>query len=501
MNKATTRKKSAAQGHAAHSRSANASSLPGEFSRPIKVTFLGAGSFFTPQVLNDILQTPGNRGGTFALVDIDEKRLKLSARMLREFAGRTAAGQKWKIIASTDRKTVLRGSDYIINSIEVDGPQCVELDNDIPLKYGVDQCIGDTIGPGGLFKGLRTIPAFLDILRDCEELCPSALVLNYTNPMAMLCTAAARGSSMRVVGLCHSVQGTSNLLAKYTGVPYEELRWECAGINHLSWFTLLEHRGKDLYPALKRDFAAQIARSLKELAAGEVPEDYLSTWSGTPPEGRPQHHLDLVRKQMCIEFGAFITESSGHLSEYLPYFRKSEEGRKLLRSGYDGGSRFYATNWPSWRAAQDERRRKILRGEDTSKWERSWEYASWIIEAMEKNVPYRIHGNVPNTDGESGKLIANLPADACVEVACLVDANGVQPTRYGNLPPQMAALCQSNLAMFDLAAEACLNKSIETAIHSLMLDPLTSAACTTTQIRKMVLELFAAEAKYLPGFS
>ncbi|MCC5845037.1 MAG: alpha-glucosidase/alpha-galactosidase [Verrucomicrobia bacterium] len=490
-------KKSSKAGHADHTQDAREKGLPGVFSRKIKVAFMGAGSFFTPRVLNDIMKTPGQAGGTFALVDLDERRLKLTAKMVRELV----KGTEWKVTASTDRRKVLKGSDYVINCIEVSGAACVEMDNDIPLKYGVDQCIGDTIGPGGLFKALRTIPAWLGILKDCEELCPKALVLNYTNPMSMLCTAAGRASSMEVVGLCHSVQGTSNLLARYAGIPYEELEWECAGINHLAWFTTLAHKGKDLYPKLKKDFAAQIKKSLAEVDAGTVDAEWLSTWPGPRPDGMPEHHHDLIRKDMCLNFGAFITESSGHLSEYLPYYRKSEAGRKLLRCGYDGGSRFYATNWPDWRKHQDNQRTAILKGEQAMDWERSWEYASWIIEAREKNTPYRIHGNVMNQPRSGqGLLISNLPADQSVEVACLVDGNGVHPTRYGALPPQMAGLCASNLAMFGLAAEAAIHRSVETAVHALMLDPLTAAVCTPAQIREMTLEMFEAQKAFLPEY-
>lgn len=498
--KKKTSPKKTNEGHAAHTQNAGTKGLPGEFSRPIKVTFLGAGSFFTPRILNDIVLTPGNKGGTFALVDLDEKRLKLSARLLRKLI-KEFNGPKWKVVTSTERKEVMADSDYIINCIEVNGPQCVEMDNDIPLKYGVDQCIGDTIGPGGLFKGLRTIPAFLEILKDCEKLCPKVQVLNYTNPMAMMCTAAGRVSSVPVIGLCHSVQGTSQLLSKYSGVPYDELSWECAGINHLAWFTRLEHNEKDLYPALKKNFNDQLRKSLKELKSGSVDPEYLSSFSGPSPADRPDYHNDLVRKHMCTQFGAFITESSGHLSEYLPYYRNNEDGRKYLRSGYDGGSRFYATNWPSWREGQDNDRKAILNGSKEIEWKRSWEYASWIIEAIEKDTPYRIHGNVMNQpQNGSGLLISNLQADMCVEVACLVDGNGVQPIRYGKLPPQMAALCQSNLAMFDLAAEAAIHKSKEAAIHALLLDPLTAAVCSPREIRKMGLEIFRAEKEYLPGY-
>ena len=485
-------------GHAAHTRSAEDSALPGRFERPVKITVTGAGSMFTPRLVNDLLRTPGVRGGVIALVDIDSGRLRTMARLVRKLVEGVGA-ENWKVQASTERRKVLKGTDYLINTIEVSGSECVAYDNDIPLKYGVDQCIGDTIGPGGLFKALRTIPAWLDILRDCEELCPGALVLNYTNPMAMLCTAAARTTRMQVVGLCHSVQGTSNLLAKYAGVPCHEMRWECAGINHLAWFTKLQHQGRDLYPELNRKFSQQIRQALEEYEAGQIPPEYLA--ADRLPEDAPDHRRDLVRKDMCLHFGAFITESSGHLSEYLPYYRKSVEGRKLLRAGYEGASRFYASNWPAWRADADRSRLAMLRGEESMDWDRSWEYASWIIEAREKNVPWRFHGNVMNQDGGSaGRLITNLPDNACVEVACMVDANGFQPTRYGALPPQMAALCSANLALFELGARAAIERSRELAVQALMLDPLSAAVCTPAQIKSMALELFQAEKDFLPGY-
>ncbi len=486
-------------GHAAHTQDANAHALPGTFKRPVKITVTGAGSGFTPRILNDILKIPDTRGGTFALVDIDAGRLRVMKKIITALCAQTEGGGSWKVVASTDRRKVLKSTDYLINTIEVSGAECVHLDNDIPLKYGIDQCIGDTIGPGGLFKGLRTIPVWLEILRDCEELCPDAWVLNYTNPMAMLCLASARASSMRVVGLCHSVQGTSRLLAKYAGVPYDEMDWTCAGINHLAWFTRLVHKGKDLYPFLHRKFRKEIVEALRESEAGKGVHDSRDT--KLTNETPPYTHTDLVRKDMCVHFGAFITESSGHLSEYLPYYRKSEEGRKLLRLGYDGGSRFYATNWPTWRKQADADRTALLKGGKSMDWARSWEYASWIIEAREKNAPFRFHGNVYNGGAGGGRLITNLPGDSCVEVACLADGNGVQPTRYGALPPQMAALCASNLAMFDCAANAAVHRSIEEAVHALYLDPYCAAVLTPAQIRAMTLEMFEAEKEYLPGFT
>ncbi|TVR45798.1 MAG: alpha-glucosidase/alpha-galactosidase [Puniceicoccaceae bacterium] len=493
-------KKSAAKaaGHAAHTQDATHKGLPGTIDRPIKLTFLGAGSFFAPRLVNDVVRIPGNVGGTIALVDIDEGRLKLSARLIRKLIGQITTS-RWKVVASTDRTAVLKGSDYVVNCIEVSGLECVVHDNDIPLKYGIDQCIGDTIGPGGLFKSLRTIPVWLDVLKDCERLCPQALILNYTNPMAMMCLAAGRTSSMSVVGLCHSVQGTSHLLAHYAEVPYEEMDWTCAGINHLAWFTRLRHQGRDLYPELHRKFAAEIAEGIKEYDDGLVSLDSTDDSHGSKTEKR-YRHSDLIRKDMCLHFGAFITESSGHLSEYLPYYRKSEAGKKLLRLGYNGGSRFYASNWPRWRAGQDASRRAMLKGKEPLGWDRSWEYASWIIEAREKDTPFRIHGNVMNNHGGTGQLITNLPADGCVEVATLIDGNGIQPTRYGALPPQMAGVCVTNMSMFDLGAQAAIERSVEKAIHALMLDPLSAAVCTPAQIKAMTLELFKAEKDFLPGY-
>ena len=474
-----TEKSANEAGHSAHTKSAVDVGLAGSMRRPIKVTVLGAGSGFTPTLVNDILRIPGDEGGTIALVDIDVERLETMHKIISNLTQKLGK-ENWKVEASPDRTAVLGGSDYLICCIEVSGTACVRFDNDIPVKYGVSQCIGDTIGPGGLFKALRTVPVFLDVLKDAERLCPSAIVLNYTNPMNLMCLSAARTSFIPVVGLCHSVQGTSHLLAKRAGVPYEELTWECAGINHLAWFTTLEHRGKNLYPLL-------LEKAVQDLA-------------GNPSD--PDDAKDLVRKDMMLHFGAFITESSGHLSEYLPYYRKRGDLiEKYTRDGYDGATSFYADNWPTWRKNADENRLKQLSGEaPIGDRERSWEYGSWIIEAREKDKPFRIHGNVPNNFGGAGQLITNLPADGCVEVACLIDQNGINPTRYGRLPAQMAAICASNMGMFDLGAQAIVERSKEAAIHALMLDPLCAAVCSPAEIKAMTLELFEAEKDYLPEY-
>ncbi|MGE9271568.1 MAG: alpha-glucosidase/alpha-galactosidase [Verrucomicrobiales bacterium] len=465
-------------GAAAHTQAAQSNELSGDFCRQIKVTILGAGSFFTSRLLNDVVQIPGNPGGEIALVDIDPKRLAPVKKIVEKLLAEVNA-KGWSVSASTDRREVMGQSDYIVSCIEVAGLPCVHLDNDIPLKYGIDQCIGDTIGPGGLFKGLRTIPTWLEVLRDAEELCPEAIVLNYTNPMSMMCLASGRSSSMPVVGLCHSVQGTSDLLAKRSGIDIKEMEWECAGINHLAWFTKLRHKGQDLYPLL-------MEKARQDLA-------------GNPSD--PEDADDLIRKDMMLHFGAFITESSGHLSEYLPYYRKRKNLLKqYTREAYHGESSYYAKNWPDWRKRVDREHAEMIAGERDAIQERSWEYASWIIEAKEKNTPFRIHANVMNKIDGGGSLITNLPQDGCVEVACLVDCNGVQPVRYGALPAQMAALCDSNMRMFDLAATAAIEKSKEAAIHALMLDPLTSAVCSPAEIKQMTLEMFEAQSEFLPGY-
>jgi alpha-galactosidase len=486
------------KGHASHSKAADSQvGLPGEMRRPINVVFLGAGSGFCPRICRDILMINTADRGEIRLVDIDADRLGMMHKVLEKVLVQAGRQDGWTIKSATDRRELLPGADYVINSIEVSGLECVASDNDIPLKYGIDQCIGDTIGPGGLFKALRTVPVFLDILRDVREICPDAQVLNYTNPMNIMCLAAGRAvPEVKLVGLCHSVQGTSHYMAREAGIPYEELVWECAGINHLAWLTRLEHRGEDLYgKVLHEKFRQDVEKGLEEAAAGLARHD-----NAGHGEEVKYTATDLIRKDMCVQFGAFITESSGHLSEYLPYYRKSDAGRALLRVRYEGGSRFYATNWPQWREAADKERERLVSGEQTLPMDRSWEYGSWIIESIEKNSPFVFHGNVMNTGNGVGPLVGNLLHDGCVEVACQVDGSGIHPTVFGNLPPQMAAICRSNQNMFDLAATAIIEQSKEAAVHAMMLDPLCAAVLTPAEIRAMTLELFEAQKDLLPGY-
>lgn len=516
---ATAKTDETTKGHAAHTKAADTQEgLRGKITRPINITFFGAGSGFCPTLCKDVLLMPGADRGEFRLVDIDKDRLSTMHQVIAKLIKESGRESGWTVRSSANRRELIPGTDYAVCCVEVSGTACVAFDNDIPLKYGVDQCIGDTLGPGGLFKGLRTVPVFLDILRDLREFAPGAMMLNYTNPMSMLVLAAGRAvPEVPVVGLCHSVQGTSHLLAGYAGVPYEEMEWECAGVNHLAWFTKLRHQGKDLYSTvLYEKFRQEIEEGVREAEAGLTSFDNANDtpWAGSVVE-KKYKMTDLIRKDMCVQFGAFITESSGHLSEYLPYYRKNKEGQKLLRLGYEGGSRFYATNWPTWRKNADAHRMKLVSGEESIELKRSWEYASWIIEAREKDSPVRIHGNVMNNSektgargrgtvagasGESAKLITNLPGDGAVEVACMIDRNGINPTRYGALPPQMAHICHSQMAYFDLAARACIEKSKESAVHALLLDPLTSAMLSPREIRRMTLEMFDAEQEFLPGY-
>jgi alpha-galactosidase len=429
------------------------------------ITILGAGSaVFARQLMTDILQIEGLDEGCFALVDIDAGRLELAQRIAEQLIARS--GKRWKIRASTERRDVLAGSDFLINTIEVAGLANVHHDFDIPMKYGINQCIGDTIGPGGIFKALRTGPAWLDILHDAEQLCPQAWVLNYTNPMSILTLAALTGTSMRTVGLCHSVQHTSRVLAEYLEVPYEELEWRCAGINHNAWFTELRYQGQDMYPRL--------------LERAQVSEVY---------------ERDPVRFEVARYFGAFVTESSGHFSEYVPYFRKRPDLiERYCRSGYRGETGFYANNWPTWRAQNDISIQEMLAGTREVPFTRSHEYGSVIIEAITQRRLAVIYGNVRNTG-----LIDNLP-DGCVEVACLVDQNGVQPCHFGSLPEQLAALNRSHMALHTLMCEALLTRNKEAARYALLLDPLCAAVCSPAEINALFDEMWQAERDYLEPF-
>ncbi|GAB6989115.1 alpha-galactosidase [Paenibacillus pini] len=429
-----------------------------------KISIIGAGSAFTNEIVIDILNITDLNEGVIALVDLDEKRLGIARKLVQKLIGET--GKKWRVIASTNRREVISDSQFVINQIEVGGLANVKYEFEIPLKYGVNQCIGDTLGPGGLFKTLRTLPSWIEIVRDIEDLAPNATILNYTNPMSVVTLLTSRITDLPVVGLCHSIQHSSRQLAEYANVPYEELKWRAGGINHMSWFTELSHNGKDLYPILKEN--------IKD------------------PEFLKK---DPVRFDAMKYLGAFVSESSGHFSEYIPYYRKRQDLiDQHCNSGYNGATGFYANNWPRWRQENDEKILKQISGEVPINMQRGMEYAPIIIESMVKNETRVIHGNVPNHG-----LIGNLPKNGVVEVACLVNQNGITPTPFGNLPEHLAALCRSNMSFFELVVSSVLENDKEKAMHALMIDPLTSAVCSLAEIKDMFDELFEAEREYIPN--
>ena len=432
--------------------------------RPLKVVFIGAGSGFLPGLFTDILSIPGTDHGEIALVDLNPDSLRLSAKLCARIIENK--GRNWKVTANADRRKVLKGADYVVICIDAPGSRAPEYL--IPLKYGVDQSVGDTMGVGGLFKGMRNAPHILGILQDVERYCPAAWVLNYTNPMSILCLTAGRATKANIIGLCHSVQKTSGLLADWAGVPYHELKWACAGVNHLAWFTELSHHGRDLYPALKR-------RVEQEKGFGES---------------------ERVRLDLMMHFGYFMTESSGHDSEYVPYYRKRPDLlQKYCRQEFGSRKAYFEKEYLNWHKSRVRGRSAQLAGAIDLPTHRGVEYASAIIEGIETNQPMVIHGNMMNRG-----LITNLPQDGLVEVACAVDRLGIQPIRHGALPPQCAALCDWNMRFFDLAAKACIERSKEAAMHAALLDPLTAAVCSTAEIKRMVEEMFAAEKDYLPKY-
>jgi alpha-galactosidase len=435
-----------------------------------KVALVGAGSgVFAQTVMTDILAIDGLDDGIFALVDLDTERLELT----HEVAEQTikAFGKAWTVQATTDRRSILRGCHYVFNMIEVEGLANVRLDYAIPFKYGVEQCVADTIGPGGIFKYLRTAPSWLAICRDIAELCPRALVINYSNPLSALTLMALRATPLQVIGLCQSIVQTAYELSEFVDVPYEQMRYRCAGINHLSWFVTLEMDGEDLYPRLRH--------------AADDPAIY----------ARDPIRFDLMRA-----FGYFTTESSGHVSEYVPYFRKRPDLlAPYVRIHPDCRSGERADRWPTNRAEHDAVLRDFVererRGERAFFLDRGLDAGSYIVEGHALNRPQAIYGNVLNSG-----MIENLPRGGCVEIACMVDGNGIQPLQFGRLPVQLAALDSAHMMIHDLLVQAMLNEDREAAVQALLLDPLTAAVCSLAEIRQMFDEMAAAQRAYLPRF-
>lgn len=441
----------------------------------IKIAIIGAGSIvFTRNLCSDILLTPALQDCTISLMDTDPVRLSQIKKVVQEMVDRR--GLRARVEASMDQREAVKGARYVITTFQQGGLEAFRIDIETPQKYGVEQGIGDTLGPGGIFRGLRTIPVLLNLCRDMDELAPDAFLLNYVNPMAINCLALQRASGRPHVGLCHSVQGTCELLAGWIGVPYDQVVYLCAGINHQAFILEFRCGDEDLYPRIRE--------------AAQRPEIY-----GQEP----------VRIELMKHFGYFVTESSAHASEYSPYFRKTaqmvnEVLAPLFRSedsawhdhGRSGG---YLRECIKRSEQSESEPGELGLDDDAQVVVRTHEFGSYIIEAIETNRPIRINGNVSNRG-----LIANLPEGCCVEVPCLVDGNGIQPTVVGKLPPQLAALIRTNVNVQELTVEASLTGSREAVYHAAMLDPLTAAVCTLPQIRAMVDELFVAQERWLPQF-
>lgn len=424
-----------------------------------KIAFVGAGSaVFTRNLVGDVLTQEALRDDTtFALMDIDADRLKTAEIVTQRLIEAHGAGSR--VTATLDRRAALDGADYVVTSFQVGGyePSTV-IDFEIPKTFGLRQTIADTLGVGGIMRGLRTIPVLLDVCADLEAVAPGALLLNYVNPMAMLCWAVAERSSIRTVGLCHSVQGTAAQLADDLRLPAGELDYLVAGINHVAFFLRLEHRGEDLYPRLR---------------------------AVTPPD------WNRVRYELLEHFEYFVTESSEHFAEYSPWFIK--DGREDLIEAFnvplDEYPRRCEAQIAEWTALRAQL--EAGGGMDVA---RSHEYGADIINACETGVPFAFNGNVPNRRADGGLLIDNLPADCCVEVPCEAGAGGISPQPVGALPRQLAGLIQTNVTVQGLTVEAALTGRREAIYQAAMLDPHTGAELSLGEIHALVDDLLAAHA-------
>jgi len=428
---------------------------------------IGAGSrIFCKTLVADILATDALKDSEICLMSRTRPKLDRMERFVRRMIGENCLPAK--VWSTTDRREALKDARYVIVMVQVGGLDAFKLDYEIPFKYGVDQCIGDSLGPGGVFRGLRTIPVLAEIVKDMQTLCPEALLLNYANPMAACCLALGRLSDVPFIGLCHGVQTTLDLISRYVQIPKDQIDFLCAGINHMGWFLSLQHKrtGADLYPILRANI--------------EKPEYYVN---------------EKVRGEVMRQFGYFMTESTGHLSEYVPWFRSSERALKRYcdQPAFGGESGVYYKY--SRMLADKYKDVDYLELESSKITRRSVEYCSYILEAVETDRPFRLNGNVRN-DG----YITNLPPGCCVEVPVFVAQRGLHPVRVGALPPQCAALNQSNISVQALSVEAGLTGDPEYAMHAIAMDPLTSAVCTLDEARRMTSDLLEAEREWLPQF-
>jgi len=471
------------------------------------MSMLGAGStVFAKNVLGDSMMTPALAESVIALYDIDPVRLEESAAMLEAINrnnGSKATIQTF--LGVENRKEALRGANYVVNAIQVGGyDPCTIIDFEIPKKYGLRQTIADTLGVGGVFRALRTIPVMLDFARDIEEVCPQAWLLNYTNPMAMLTGAMLRMTNVKTVGLCHSVQVCASTLLTELGMPYDDLvQWKIAGINHQAWLLECTRDGVDLYPEIKRrallynEGKLDIGTFEEVLARISNGEEIPEEWKAHIKEGYDLYkttgkHGDMVRLELMRRFGYYITESSEHNAEYMPFFIKDKYPELIDRFNIplDEYPRRCVNQIERWEKQRDE-----LTKDPHLTHTRSREYASRIMEAMETNQPFKFGGNVLNTG-----LITNLPQNACVEVACIADASGVAPTYVGDLPEQCAAMNRTNINVQLLAIQAAVTRKKDYIYQAAMMDPHCQSELSIDDIVALCDDLIEAHTGWLPEY-
>lgn len=436
-----------------------------------KITFIGAGSLgFTRGLVRDLLTFPLLSGATLCLMDINAERLEFAQKSVQKIVD--MGGYPAKVEATLDRVEALKGADYVLCTILVGETDVWRYDIEIPKKYGIDTNVGDTRGPSGIFRFLRTAPVMLSIVQDMERYCPDAVLLNYTNPMAMLCRIMQRCSSIQLTGLCHSVQGTAEMLARWIGAPVNEISYTCAGINHQAWYLKYHWNGKDAYPLIRK-------------AVVERPEVYQE---------------ELVRNEMFLHLDYYVTESSGHNSEYNWWFRKRPDLiQKYCIDGTGWNPGEYAYVLKEYQEAENtwkEQARSWFAAATPIKLERGKEYAAYIMNALEGGEPYCFNGNVPNTH-----LVTNLPQGACVEVPVFVDKGGLHPIYVGALPPQCATLTGVSSMVEEMAVEAAVTGNPRLVFQAIAHDPLTAAVLSLAEIRSMVNEMFHQNCDYLPEFS
>jgi alpha-galactosidase len=435
-----------------------------------KIAFIGAGSWgFTRKLVRDVLTFPLMENATIALMDINGERLEFAKRAVQKIID--MGNYPAKVTATQDRAEALRDADFVVVTILAGGVDTWRHDIEIPKQFGVDINIGDTRGPSGIFRALRTIPPMLDIARDMERLCPNALMLNYTNPMVMLCRAMQRETRIQLTGLCHSVQGTAEMLAKWIGAPMEEITYTCAGINHMAWYLKYEWKGEDAYPLIRKAITEQ----------SEV------------------YNEEIVRNEMFLALDHYVTESSGHNSEYNWWFRKRPD---LIEKYCTHG-----TGWNPGEYAYVVKRyveRDSMWREEAEKWfaeetpielERGHEYAAYIMSAILGGDPFEFNGNVRNRG-----LITNLPQDACVEVPVWASRKGLEPVHVGALPPQCAILTNLSAQIEEMAVEAAISGDPRLVYQAICHDPLTAAVLSLAEIKEMVNCMLKKNQDFLPMF-